>query len=112
MVLANEAGISARKLASMIGFDSAAVSRALKELKDRTLVRTERDFSHVRRQQLFLTDAGQALFKAMAPFSMHREDLLLQVLTDAEREMLISLLQRIAAHVQEASDWIPESGDV
>jgi DNA-binding MarR family transcriptional regulator len=88
-----------RKIASVIGVDTAAVSRSLKILAERGLVLVERDETHVRRQIVSLTDEGLALYARMEPIAMEREERMLSIFSDGERDLFINLLQRLIIHI-------------
>jgi DNA-binding MarR family transcriptional regulator len=106
-VLAAEGEVAGPRICNMTGADKAAVSRALKQLQQRKLVRIRRDPSHVRRQFVSLTSAGEALYGRMAPIVLERQKQLLQALTEGERETLIGLLLKLRDQVPRVNRWNP-----
>ncbi|GMO93414.1 MarR family winged helix-turn-helix transcriptional regulator [Bradyrhizobium sp. TM239] len=98
LILSSRPNISGRRLATILGTDTAAISRSLKALEARGFVKVTRDPTHVRRQKIALTREGLQVYDRMAPIAMQRQEHLLEVLTRGERAQLIDLLQRLLDH--------------
>ena len=89
-----ERGISQNALAAKAG-----VSRAVIVLEKKALIRRQTDPRDSRRQLLFLTEAGRALYARYIPVLQAREAAMLACLSAAERRQLDGLLDKLAAHV-------------
>lgn len=109
LILSTDPQIPGHRVAKILGADTAAVSRSVKLLQEAGFISAVRDHSHPRRQLLSLTEAGIELYEQMEKIAIAREEYLLDVLTEAEREMLISILQRLLARVPLASEWSPDN---
>jgi DNA-binding MarR family transcriptional regulator len=77
----------------------AGVSRAVIALERKELIRRQADSADSRRQRLFITDAGRALYQRYAPALRTREAAMLACLSPSEREQFDDLLDKLAAHV-------------
>lgn len=100
-------GITAAQLCELCDRDKAAVSRVLAEMEDKSLVL--RDNSHPYRASVCLTEAGREL----ADFVFERSGRAVVEagvdLTDADRKILYSSLEKIAARLQTISkDGLPD----
>jgi DNA-binding MarR family transcriptional regulator len=91
--LAIEPNISANRICAIVGLDKAAVSRAVRSLADRGLVKVSAD--NGRRNSLALTPAGRRLHDRGMPVARERERRLLTGLSATERDILIRLLTRL-----------------
>lgn len=92
-------GASASEFCEFSGHLKASVSRAVILLEKKGLIRREPDRADSRRQLLFLTDAGRALYQRYIPALMAREQAMLACLSGDERAQLGQLLDKLAAHV-------------
>lgn len=92
-------GITAAEFCEFSGHLKAGVSRAVIALEKKALIRRQTDASDSRRQRLFLTDAGRALYNRYIPALKAREAAMLACLTAPERKQLDRLLDKLAAHV-------------
>ena len=95
-------GITASQFCEFSGHLKAGVSRAVIVLEKKALIRRQTDTRDSRRQLLFLTDAGRALYARYIPVLQAREAAMLACLSGAERRQLDGLLDKLAAHVP---DW-------
>jgi DNA-binding MarR family transcriptional regulator len=102
--------ITAGEISQVSGVDKSPVSRAVRSLGERGLVRAKADADDSRRAPLTLTAAGEALHDRMIFCSLEREDLLLAGLTLSERRSFFALMKRIASNMK-LVDAI-ETGDV
>lgn len=94
-VLAAQPGIAATELVRITLLDKVAISRALKRLLARKLVRRTTVRNDRRQRRLRLSDAGVALYEEIAPQVAARERELLAMLGDDGRAQLEALLQRV-----------------
>lgn len=112
LIIATLGPASGRQIAATIGVDTAAVSRSIKILAERELVRVERDERHVRRQIVSLTAEGRALYAKMEPIAIEREQRLLSAFSAVEQDLLISLLQRLAGQIPTFGDPVSQESDL
>jgi len=103
-MLAGQQPISASELVARSPLDKASASRAVASLVERGLVSATPSPVDARMKILELTDAGWELYGKVAPWSLRRQKALMGVLTSTERNLLISMLNRIekeaARHVR------------
>ena len=92
-------GITASEFCEFSGHLKAGVSRAVIVLEKKALIRRQTDPRDSRRQLLFLTEAGRALYARYIPVLQAREAAMLACLLAAERRQLDGLLDKLAAHV-------------
>jgi len=112
-LLAIEPWITANRICKVIGFDKAAVSRAVAVLQDKALVLSRAHASDSRSQELTLSKSGWRLHDRIILMSLEREERLLSGLKPAEREQLIVLLNRLLAKIPHMNGPIeipPERG--
>lgn len=95
LVVGAEPGISGLRVSKAFGIDPSLVSRSLRKLTDRGLTQVEQDAGHARRQILSLTPDGQALNDRLVRVSLKRETALLTDFSPLERDLLVSLLQKL-----------------
>jgi DNA-binding MarR family transcriptional regulator len=95
VVLAAQPGIPATELVRITLIDKVAISRALKRLLARKLVRRTLVRNDRRQRRLRLSDAGLALYESIAPRVARKERELLAMLGEAGRSQLEALLQRV-----------------
>jgi DNA-binding MarR family transcriptional regulator len=101
-MLTIEPGASGTRIAAVIDLDKAAVSRTLRSLERRGLVRAARGAGSAR--SLTLSPAGSALYERAWQLSKERERRLLLPLSSRERVVVRDLLRRLlaaTAHVAE-----------
>jgi DNA-binding MarR family transcriptional regulator len=99
-------GITAARIAEIVGVDAAAVSRAVKSLKARNLIAEARGALRA----LSLTEDGQALRRLIEIISNERERRLLRGFSQAEAARMIELLDRMLANMDEVAklaDQVP-----
>jgi DNA-binding MarR family transcriptional regulator len=83
--------ITAARVSEILGVDAAAVSRAVKALKARTLIVEAAGPT----RSLSLTDEGHALCELTEKIANERELRLLRGFSEAEAEQLLALLNRM-----------------
>ncbi len=99
LALHSREGITAAEFCEFSGHLKAGVSRAVIALQKKGLIRRQIDASDSRRQRLFLTEAGRALYKRYVPALKTREAAMLSCLSKPERRQFDRLLDKLAAHV-------------
>jgi DNA-binding MarR family transcriptional regulator len=88
-------GVAQVAVASALGMDRATMMAIVDRMEQRRLVFRQRSSTDRRRQELYLTPAGQnALRKAKARIAKH-EERFKALFTAAELESLLSALQRL-----------------
>lgn len=101
VLLAIEGRISAQKVSKVIGMDKASVSRTFKAMQSRGLITFSLDDADGRLRLATLTKKGRDLHDQIIGVALERERAFLAVLTDRERETLISLLRRLHENLPE-----------
>lgn len=96
-------GGSARDVSQTSGFPKNTLSRAINQLEKLGLIQArDKAPGGRRRQALFLSDAGWALFNETRPAFEAQEQRMLKSLSQGERQMLFELMSKV---VMDAQDW-------
>src|SRR5690606_4567529 len=109
-VLARYPDLSAVEVAERTAMDKVAVSRAVSSLLARKRLTRNHDDVDKRRSILRLSQAGQAVYKRVAPLALHYERQLLDALNPDERRTLDRLIARLterARAIDHAESWFP-----
>jgi DNA-binding MarR family transcriptional regulator/GNAT superfamily N-acetyltransferase len=88
-------GISAADLARRLDLDPGYLSRLLKPMKARKLLRSQPASDDARQQQLSLSAAGRRAFAPLDERSQAQMAELLETLAEGDRQQLIEAMQRI-----------------
>jgi DNA-binding MarR family transcriptional regulator len=94
-MLAVEPGITANRVSHTIGFDKAAISRAIRALEAKGCVRVVDVPGDARQKSLRLTSEGYRLHDRILEVALERERRLLSDLMPQEVDTLLDLLARI-----------------
>ncbi|WP_350585365.1 MarR family transcriptional regulator [Pseudoalteromonas sp. RB2-MNA-CIBAN-0110] len=86
---------NAKELCRQANMDKSTVSRAVKVLIDKGLVRSELNEQDKRAALLVLSKAGQNLYEQIAPDALNWEKQLLSTLTNEEYEVLVSIFEKL-----------------
>jgi MarR family transcriptional regulator, temperature-dependent positive regulator of motility len=97
-------GVTASDICEFSGHLKANISRGIIALEKKKLLRREADKADNRRQLLYITSAGRALYAQYIPHLRERERAMLSCLTRAERSEFERLLDKLAGHVPQ---WAP-----
>ena len=108
-ILANEPDISAQRIREVVGFDKAVVSRVLKALDSRALVKIVGDVGDGRRHRIALSGKGRALYGKIVAVALEREKRLLSTFTPEEVETLIGFLLKLNASARLANAYDPDA---
>jgi DNA-binding MarR family transcriptional regulator len=94
------------EITNRTSLDKAQVSRTVRSLRTRGLLRAEGDAAHVQRVVLSVTPAGQRLFKRILPSAARTQVQLLAALDPDERTVLWRALHKLHQHATDpALDW-------
>jgi DNA-binding MarR family transcriptional regulator len=94
--LAQSSGISQRELAAQLGMHASRLVGVVDEMESLGLVAREGNTDDRRTYSLQITPKGREVLKEVAKVSQQHNEALLAALSSEEREILASLLQRIA----------------
>jgi DNA-binding MarR family transcriptional regulator len=94
--LANSSGISQRELASALGMHASRLVAVIDEMESLGLVARQPSTDDRRTYSLQITQKGRDTMQAIAKVSFEHNQALCAPLNAEEREVLVSLLQRIA----------------
>ncbi|MBH0046635.1 MarR family winged helix-turn-helix transcriptional regulator [Pseudoalteromonas sp. NZS11_1] len=86
---------NAKDLCTQANMDKSTVSRAVKVLIDKGLVRSELNEQDKRAALLVLSQVGQNLYEQIAPDALNWEKQLLSTLTNEEYEVLVSIFEKL-----------------
>jgi DNA-binding MarR family transcriptional regulator len=103
-VVADAPGINAKEIGRRTAMDKVAVSRAITSLlTSRRLERRTHDEDR-RHSELYLTAAGEAVYRRIVPMALAEEARLLKTLSASEREQLNVLLSKLARAAEPSRD--------
>lgn len=94
-VLGRSPGLSASEVAEATEMDKVAVSRAVARLVRARRLTVKIDADDARRQLLWLSAQGEALYERIAPMALEEERKLISALTPGERATLDTLLDKL-----------------
>jgi DNA-binding MarR family transcriptional regulator len=94
------AGRTAQSLVEATAMDKVTVSRAVRGLVDRSLLRRDKHASDGRASLLRLTDEGQGVYAEIAPMAIKVERELIDGLNAQELDGLAVLLRRLEARAE------------
>lgn len=101
-LIAERQGITQQEIGALSRMDKVTVSRAAIALAQRGLIERQPNPADKRSQLLALTEAGQDLYKAVAPKALEMERTIFGRFTQAELEGFTAMLRRIDAALLEA----------
>jgi len=93
--LAHHDGVTAALLARELDLDPGYLSRLLRGLKERGLIRSDRSQGDARESLLRLTDAGQEIYSALNEHSQQGMSALLGALPEAGQQQLLEAMHTI-----------------
>ncbi len=96
-------GIDATRLSAVIAFDRSTLGNVIERLETKALIERQPLPGDKRVKLLYLTKAGAALLRAIAPAVDRAELRMLQPLKPADRKMLMALLSQLVDLNNEAS---------
>ncbi|MBB1328367.1 MULTISPECIES: MarR family winged helix-turn-helix transcriptional regulator [unclassified Pseudoalteromonas] len=86
---------NAKDLCTQANMDKSTVSRAVKVLIDKGLVKSELNAQDKRAALLVLSKVGQSLYEQIAPDALNWEKQLLSTLTNEEYEVLVGIFEKL-----------------
>jgi DNA-binding MarR family transcriptional regulator len=98
--IADECGVSQRRLAAELGLTPGTVSVRVDRLVEQGLAVRTPDPDSQRNTLVALTSQGQALFERLAPAHLDNEQRLLAALTEPEQHLLADLLRKLLAEFE------------
>ena len=96
-------GVTASEICEFSGHLKANISRGIIALEKKRLLRRKADRADNRRQNLFITAAGRAMYARYMPMLREREQAMMACLSPPERAQFEGLLDKLAAHVPQWS---------
>ena len=99
-VLGEEEGLSADTVSQRTQVEKSLISRALKRLIARNLVRRDTDLADARKHCLRLSHTGIEIYEQIVPVSKQYEKTLFGCLSAAERTQFDKLINKVQAHIQ------------
>ncbi len=100
--LDDASGITATELARGLELDAGYLSRLLRTLKERGLIKATRSSDDARQMHLLLTAAGRRAFAPLDQRSQQQVDALLAKLTDSQQHDLLQAFNRVQGLLDEA----------
>lgn len=98
-VLGEGAPLTAQAVCEATAMDKVTVSRAIRALDARRLVRRRPNSNDKRASDVTLTAEGEAIYLEIAPLALHYEAALLEGFSDEERAQLVALLDKLEARL-------------
>lgn len=95
-ILGARAEIATKEVGPLTTLDKMQVSRAMKGLEERGIVRRTHACDDRRELIVALTDAGRALYRKIAPLALEREAKLLAILTPEEIKILDRVMRKLS----------------
>jgi len=96
-VLGERPTLTAQAICEATAMDKVTVSRAIRALDARGVVRRTRRQEDRRASDVSLTNAGRSIYDEVAPLAIAYEQALLATFSEAERRALSGLLERLEA---------------
>lgn len=100
LVLKFHPNISATDIATMTGLQKMAVSRSIQALLKRGYIGLGQDPVDGRRKLINLTRSGKAVFTAVFPTAIKRDQQVKDCLTEQEQKTMLQLLNKIITAMQ------------
>jgi DNA-binding MarR family transcriptional regulator len=100
--IASREGCTAKGLAEELQLDNSSLSRLLRSLGEKGIVRRERSPSDGRTNHLFLTEVGKMVCEPIGERARRQAEALLLPLSETERVQLIHAMQIIESLLQKS----------
>lgn len=99
MTLIKKDGISQEELSHILDIDKGTTARALKKLELEGYIERKQDPHDKRAYKVYVTEAGRQIKPVLYELKKNLTDILASNLTKAEKEMALSLLERMAENI-------------
>ena len=90
---------SAKQLCDLARIDKSTMSRAIKQLEERGVIKLKQDKGDKRSKVLNLTDEGLSIYKRISILAKEWETELLSELTQEEQVLFRSVLEKLNARI-------------
>ncbi|MGX6648150.1 MarR family winged helix-turn-helix transcriptional regulator [Maricaulaceae bacterium MS644] len=100
-VLGEGRALTAQAVCEATAMDKVTVSRAIRALDERGLVQRKPNPGDKRASDVTLTPAGAEVYGEVAPLALRYERALLETFSDAERDQLMALLEKLEARLDQ-----------
>ena len=97
LAIARTPGCSQDQLSKRMGFDKSTVARQLEDLENKGFVTRQPSEKHKRMLCVYPTEAMGQILPGLCAATKQWEDVLLQDLTEDEKQVLVDLLTRLHA---------------
>ena len=95
-ILSSRPGMTQQRLATILGMAPSRLVALVDDMEARGLIERRENRDDRRRYALHVTDKGRSMLDAIGQVSREHSQALLAALSDSERALLATLLQRIA----------------
>ncbi|RJE72220.1 MarR family transcriptional regulator [Pseudoalteromonas sp. MSK9-3] len=92
-------GSTAKQICELANMDKSTVSRAIKQLEEKALIRLTQHENDKRAMVVTVTDAGCALYQDITPKALDWESELLSCLQDDEQKQLKTLISKLSNYI-------------
>jgi DNA-binding MarR family transcriptional regulator len=99
----HERGVSGDTVSQRTQVEKSLISRAMKQLIARNLVRRETDVSDARKHCLRLSKTGAEIYRQVVPLSKAYEQELFDCLSDEELSSFKSLIKKVSDSIEQVS---------
>lgn len=100
-VLGAGPALTAQAVCEATAMDKVTVSRAIRKLDQRGLVKRRRNSADGRASDVTLTEDGESIYAEVAPLALRYEEAMVAGLTKAERDQLMGLLEKLEARLDD-----------
>ncbi len=100
---ADHEGISAETVSQRTHVEKSLISRALKQLIERNLVRRETDPSDARKHCLRLSKTGSDIYHQVVPLSKNYERDLFDCLSATEQKQFKTLIKKVSSAIEQGA---------
>ncbi len=103
-ILAWNDGLSAAETGRRASLDKLDLGRAVRLLERKRDLTRKISPNDKRTRLLCLTEQGRRLYSRIAPLALRRESELFSVLSTAEREVMLGMIDRVSTHIRRLAD--------
>ncbi|MEM5529195.1 MarR family winged helix-turn-helix transcriptional regulator [Gammaproteobacteria bacterium AS21] len=103
-VLSLKPDISVNQLSALTVVEQSTISRALDSLESQGYIYRLTGKSDARVRRIFISDKGSAVFNQVWPAIYSSSNLLMENITDTEKEFLVSILHKMITNIKPKKD--------